>query len=229
MIIVARFLTLPFVVILFVFLGFSCLNRSAEKSLEANRVNIPYDAIIVPGFPFEDSVWHDVMKIRVYWSHYLYEQGYTKNIIYSGSAVYSPYVESKVMKKYGVALGIPAENIFVDTVAKHSTENLYYSYQLAKTLGFDKIALATDPFQNAPLKRFAISNGIDVDFLPIVFDTLKEIEKTNPAIDPSGAYVDNFVALPEKKGFFERLKGTLGKNIDPDVYTKNVGEKQSSL
>src|SRR5690606_31084056 len=187
MIILARFFSLPFVFLIFVFLGFSCFNRAAEKSFEANRANIPYDAIIVPGFPFENGSWHDVMMIRVYWSHYLYEQGYAKNIIYSGAAVYSPYVEAKIMKQYGIALGIPAEHIFTDTVAKHSTENLFYSYQMAKNLGFEKVALATDPFQNAPLKRFAESNDIDVDFLPIVFSTLKEINKVEPPIDPSVA------------------------------------------
>src|SRR5690606_2871003 len=132
------------------------------------------------------------------------------------------YVEAKIMKQYGIALGIPAEHIFTDTVAKHSTENLFYSYQMAKNLGFEKVALATDPFQNAPLKRFAESNDIDVDFLPIVFSTLKEINKVEPPIDPSVAFVDNFVPLPEKKSFFKRFRGTLGKDIDPNVYTQNT-------
>src|SRR5690606_7815645 len=174
--------------------------------------------IIVPGYPFQDSAWHDIMKIRVYWSAYLYNNGYTKNVIYSGAAVYTPFVESKIMKAYGMALGIPGDSIFVDTLAKHSTENLYYSYQLAKKLGFEKIALATDPFQNAPLARFATSNGIDVDFLPIVFDTLRLIDKPDPEIDYSKASVGNFVPLPEKLSFFERLNGTMGNKIDKGVY-----------
>lgn len=218
MVFVLRFFKFSLLILFFGVLCFSCLKQSAGKALHTNKKNIPYDAIIVPGYPFQDTIWHDIMKIRVYWSHYLYENGYTNHVIYSGAAVYSPFVESKIMKAYGIALGIPEEAIYVDTMARHSTENLYYSYQLAKKLGFTKIALATDPFQNAPLVRFAKSNNIDVDFLPIVFDTLKKIEKKDPEIDPAQASVSEFVPLPDKLGFFERLKGTMGKKIDRRVY-----------
>ena len=37
----------------------------------------------------------DVYKRQAY---YLYKNGYTKNIIFSGSAVHTPYVEAKVMR-----------------------------------------------------------------------------------------------------------------------------------
>ena len=213
-----RFFSLSVVVLTIVICCTSCFKRVAEKSFKKNIAKAPYDAIIVPGYPFPDSAWNDIMKMRVYWSHYLYQNGHARNVIYSGSAVYTPYIESKIMREYGIALGIPAEHIFTESFAKHSTENLYYSYQLAKNQGFNKIAVATDPFQNALLVRFAKKNNMDVDFLPIVFDTLKKIEKTDPSIDPSIAYVPNFVALPDKVGFFKRFKGTLGGNIDPTLY-----------
>lgn len=213
-----RFFQLGFVLLLLAISCTSCFKRLADRSFNEGISQVPYDAIIVPGYPFKDSVWHDIMKMRVYWSHYLYEKGYARNVIYSGSAVYTPYIESKIMKEYGVALGIPAENIITESFAKHSTENLYYSYQLAKKQGFTKIAVATDPFQNALLVRFAKKNNMDVEFLPIAFDTLNQIVKTDPAIDPTIAYVPNFVALPDKVGFFKRFKGTLGGNIDPTLY-----------
>lgn len=215
-----RFLQFSLLLLILSGFGFLYLKHSAEKSLTENKRNIPYDAIIVPGYPFQedDSSWHEIMKIRVYWSHYLYETGFTKNVIYSGAAVYTPFVESKIMREYGTALGIPSEAIYVDTMAKHSTENLYYAYQLAKNMGFEKIALATDPFQNAALAIFAKNNNIEVDFLPIVFDILKKINKVDPEINPTSAYIKDFVALPDKVGFFERLKGTMGGKIDKDVH-----------
>lgn len=224
-----RFITLNLLVFYIFLLCTSCLKQAAVKSFRESKQNAPYDAIIVPGFPFKDSVWHDVMKIRVYWSHYLYENGYTKNVIYSGSAVYSPYVEGEIMKAYAMALGILAEHIYTENLAKHSTENLYYSYQLAKNQGFEKIALATDPYQNLLLKRFAKKNDMDVDFIPIVFDTLKQIEKINPPIDPAIAFVDNFVALPEKVGFFKRLRGTMGYDIDPELYSPVAHPAKNSI
>lgn len=216
--IMKRLALFTLIMVIISFLTVSCLKRSAEKTFNENLTNKPYDAIIVPGFPYEDTTWHEVMMIRVYWSHYLYENKITKNIIYSGSAVYSPYVESKIMKEYGIALGIPSEHIFTDTLAEHSTENVYYSYKLAKNLGFKKIALATDPFQATMLKSFVKQKKLDVDFLPIVFDTLREMDKPEPVIDPSGAFVKDFEPLKEREGFFKRIGGTMGKNINDDVY-----------
>lgn len=220
MIFIGKFFRFTLLLTFLCFICVSCLKKAAEKSFNSNKKNAPYDVIIVPGYPFPDSsgTWNDLMKMRVYWSKYLYDNQFTKNIIYSGAAVYTPYVESKIMKAYGIALGIPAEHVFVDTVAKHSTENLFYSYQLAKRLGFEKIALATDPFQNVGLRRFARKKSLQVDFLPVVLDLWKDMEKINPVIDPSPAYVKDFVPLPEKAGFFKRLKGTLGGNINHEVY-----------
>jgi uncharacterized SAM-binding protein YcdF (DUF218 family) len=192
----------------------SCFNYRAAKTYKKNVSLQPFDAIIVPGVPFENDKWSDIMKIRVYWSHYLYSEGIARNIIYSGSAVYSPYIESKIMALYGQELGIPKENIFVETKAEHSTENLYYSFHLARDKGFKKIAVATDPFQSAMLVRFAKKRNLDVHFLPIVFDTLKKIEKYDPQINPQSAYVENFVPLPERESFMERMSGTMGNKIE---------------
>ncbi|MCR6640714.1 MAG: YdcF family protein [Sporocytophaga sp.] len=176
----------------------------------------PYDAIIVPGipYPYENGNWHPVMKIRVYWSEYLYKKGIAKNIIYSGSAVYTPYVESKIMALYGEALGIPKENIFAETKAEHSTENLYYSYKMAQKMGFKRIALATDPYQDKLLRRFGKKFKLDVTHIPIVFDTLKQINKIDPKIIDSTAQVQNFISITERESFWKRWKGTLGKNIN---------------
>jgi uncharacterized SAM-binding protein YcdF (DUF218 family) len=174
----------------------------------------PYDVIIVPGFPYQDSTWHDIMKMRVQWSKYLFDKGLTHHIIYSGSAVYSPYVESVIMKEYAVAMGIPANKIFTETQAEHSTENLYYAYQIAKENNFEKIALATDPYQSYFLTYFAEEHNINVDYLPIQFDDMEDtIQDQKLSIDASSAYVSNFVSLPDRQSLLERLKGTLGKRI----------------
>lgn len=198
--------------------GFWYVKNYPAKAYSKNIEKMPYDVIIVPGFPYTGSPWHDVVMIRMYWSKYLYENGATRNVIYSGAAVSSPYIESKIMAEYGKALGIPAENIFMDTLAEHSTENVYYSYKLAKSLGFKKIAVATDPFQSMAVSRFVKKQNLDVDFLPIVFDTLKVMTKTEPDIDPSVAYVEEFESLKEREGFFKRFRGTLGKNMNDSYY-----------
>ena len=102
-----------------------------------------YDLIVVPGVPFENYVWGKTMKGRIYWSKYLFDKGIARNIMYSGSAVYTPYYEAEIMKMYAVAIGIPADHVFTELKAEHSTENIYYSYQKAKKLGFTRVALAS--------------------------------------------------------------------------------------
>lgn len=186
---------------------------STRTAFEKVRPQMPFDAVIVPGVPF-DTAWSDIMRLRVLWSYHLYNQGLTKNIIFSGSAVYTPYVESRIMAEYAMKLGVPAEHIFTEERAEHSTENIFYSYYMAKDLGFEKIAVATDPFQSKMVKSFAKRKKLDVAYVPTIFDTIHayypDIQIT---IDPTKAEVDNFTALPEREGFWKRFAGTMGKNL----------------
>jgi hypothetical protein len=181
----------------------------------------PYDIVIVPGVPLENGKWSYTMKGRVCWSKYLYDKRITKNVIYSGAAVYSPYCEAEIMALYAEKLGIPKEHIFTETRAEHSTENVYYSYKKARNLGFKRIALASDQFQTKMLRRFTrIKVSKQVGLIPIVSDTLEPItsQMTDPEIDIQKAFKQNFKALPERENFLKRLKGTRGLDIDTTAY-----------
>ncbi|MBC7488262.1 MAG: YdcF family protein [Cytophagaceae bacterium] len=186
-----------------------------EKCYKEALSEKPFDAIIIPGFP-HDSIkgWDRIVQGRVYWALFLYKKGIAKNVIFSGSAVYSPYVESKVMALYAEQLGIPKENIFVETKAEHSTENLYYSYLLAREHGFNTIALATDPVQSSFLvsykRKFKLTN---LKFIPIIYDTLMVMTKENPKILADSAFVKDFIALPERESLYKRVRGTVGVKI----------------
>ncbi len=176
--------------------------------------NQPYDVIIVPGNPFNGIRWDTIMKGRIIWANYLFQKGYAKNIIFSGGAVYTPYTEAKIYALYAEALGVPKEHIFIEDRAEHSTENVYYSTQLAKKLGFKKIAVATDTYQSPRLMGFTgrrISK--DIDFIPFIADTLKKINGVNPLINASSAKVENFHSIVETQSKWYRLRGTLGKHI----------------
>src|SRR5690348_13572317 len=72
--------------------------RYAEKSYQQAKKHKPYDVVIVPGVPYEKENTSAVMKLRVFWSKHLYDSGFTHNIIFSGSAVYTPFVEGIAMK-----------------------------------------------------------------------------------------------------------------------------------
>ena len=207
--------------------GFLMLMNSCSYSARASRKLLEeaeretYDLIVVPGVPFENNLWSRTMKGRVYWSKYLFDRGIAKNIMYSGSSVYSPYYEGIIMALYAEAIGIPKEHIFSETKAEHSTENIYYSYFKAKKLGFQRIALASDPFQTKMLRRFARKKlGNDIGLIPFVADTLKKMEPDmkNPAIDAQSAFNKDFIPITKREGFWKRLRGTRGLNIDTTAY-----------
>lgn len=202
--------------------------RTSKKTVEKNKMFAPFDAIIVPGVPFHGEKWSDIMKMRVCWSKYLYDKGYATNIIYSGSAVYTEYDEATIMALYAKELGIPTEHIFKDSRAEHSTENVYYSYQIAKKMGFKNLALATDPFQAKSLRRFIKKFEFPIKLLPIVYDTLDYKNFPDPLINPAPAKVENFVSIKERESFIKRLKGTFGQNIqwqEEDLKTKHQKRK----
>ena len=195
----------------------TCKKLLKEASLKS------YDIIIVPGVPLENGQLSNTMKARIYWSKYLFEKGIAKNIMYSGSAVYSPYYESKIMALYAEAIGIPKRNIFTEIKAEHSTENIYYSYLLAKKLNFNRVALASDPFQTKMLRRFTREKvSPDIDLIPIVFDSLNimKVSEHEPKVDIQKAFALDFKSLPEREGFWKRLRGTRGLNIDVNAYNK---------
>ncbi|MCD6012266.1 MAG: hypothetical protein K0Q79_2128 [Flavipsychrobacter sp.] len=200
---------------------FGCFSsqKVPKREIASAALLKPFDAIIVPGIPFKNCEWDTVMKGRVIWAYILYKDGFTKNIIFSGSSVYSPYFESKIMGLYAQKLGIPKEHIFYETEARHSTENVYFSYLLAKKLGFKSLALATDPVQSRLLRGFTRKRfGSPIHHLPFVINTLKEYNHLNPSIDPTSAKAENFISITEKESFWQRMRGTLGKDIDWSQY-----------
>jgi uncharacterized SAM-binding protein YcdF (DUF218 family) len=192
---------------------YNTLYKPARLFSEAVKQK-PFDAVIVPGIPYDAGKWGFVMKWRVYWSVFLYKTGMTKNVIYSGGAVYTPYTEAMIMAMYGEKLGIPQEHIFVESKAEHTTENLYYSWQLAKEKGFQKIAFATDPFQSLQIEPYIHSFNVDVKLIPSVIYFMEHIPfKDDPEIDAYKAYKLDFKSIHERETEEEQKMYSKGGRI----------------
>ena len=207
------------VVITFLISGCMLTKTKSEKIYKESKAKV-YDAIIVPGIPFNGKVWNRTMKGRIYWAKHLYDSGIARNIIFSGSSVYTPYCEGEIMAMYAREIGISTNHIFIEDKAEHSTENVYYSFKLAQQLGFKKVALATDPFQGSMLKKFVRKKVENIDILPIVFNVLRKMEPDmiDPAIDDSSAFRSTFVSILDRESKLKRFRGTLGLNINTSYY-----------
>ncbi|UTW63848.1 YdcF family protein [bacterium SCSIO 12741] len=186
-----------------------------------------YDAIIVPGIPFDPPEWDKIMETRVLWSVYLYRKGITQNIIFTGSAVHSPYRESTIMAEYAKKYGIPAEHIFEEGKAEHGSENLYYSYKLAKKLGFEKVALATDPYQGAMMFKHNRKFDLNIPYIPLLYDSLFTMEFEEVKIDYQKAYVDSFVKLNERLSPIDQYKNSMGRRVKQQIKDEKKAEKKA--
>jgi uncharacterized SAM-binding protein YcdF (DUF218 family) len=159
----------------------------------------PFDAVIVPGIPCDGGKWGFIMKWRVSWSVFLYKSGIAKNVIYSGGAVYTPYTEAIIMALYAEKLGIPKEHIFVETKAEHTTENLFYSWEIAQKKSFNKIAFATDPFQSLKAEPYIQKFNVDVLLIPSVIEIMENVWSPDFEIESFKAYKLNFKSIQERE------------------------------
>lgn len=183
-----------------------------QKQFSYAKSHAPFDAIIVPGIPYNETEgWDSIMKMRVLWSVYLYKNGITKNIIYSGSSVYTPYFESKIMRLYAIKLGVDTNHIFTESEAKHGVENLYYSYVMGKEMGFENLAVATDPGQNLQIAYYGKPMASFVNFIPMVISKVSFSGSDTISINPQPAYNSNYVPYIENLSIKERLKRSAGK------------------
>lgn len=186
-----------------------------------------YDAVIVSGFPFdsEEGRLNPFQHMRLFWAYHLYVTGETKNIIVSGGAVHTPYVEAEVFALYLKKLGVNPRHIIIENQAEHSTENVFYSLELAKHHGFEKVALATDPMQSRMISYLLRDSDVDIDYLPADLKALgmNYWKCFHTRVDGSSAYVTNFVPLKEREERKERMKGTRGEK-----YLQKMQEEQDA-
>jgi uncharacterized SAM-binding protein YcdF (DUF218 family) len=186
---------------------------TVNTTIAKPKVVPTYDAIIVPGYPFNpDGKMNVIYKMRLHWAFELYSKGIAKNIITSGGAVHSPYVESQIFALYLKEMGVDPEHLIIENQAEHSLENVFYSLELAKERGFETVAVATDLFQSGMIQILGKKHQLEVDYIPanIGFVISKRWKSFDKTIDYCLAYVEEFTPLKERESKQERLEGTRG-------------------
>lgn len=172
----------------------SCsLASKIERTTAKNLSKGPYDAIIVPGYPYRDAKYPELFITRLYYAKELYDKGYARNIIFSGAAAHTPYVEGILMKTFADSLGIPAEHTFSETEALHSNQNAHLGYKKARQLGFKKVAIATDPYQFSYMLLLRGLFAPKTRLLAFTPDRMGFYIRPLPVVDTTTAYIKDFV------------------------------------
>ena len=121
-------------------LPLGCASRWETRAFPPAR----FDAVIVPGCPSEDDGALSMCQMsRAAWATILWQRGVAGAFIVSGAAVHSRYVEAEALAAGMAALGVPADRIYVEPNALHTDENMFYSLQMARALGFSRLAVAS--------------------------------------------------------------------------------------
>lgn len=191
------------------------------------RIQKPYDVIIVPGYPSDSGKINIVLSERIRWAAYLYKNGYTKNIIFSGAAVYTPYKEAVVLKLYAKQLGLPETILFTETKAEHTTENLYYSCLMAQELGFKKIGFASQTAHTSFMKAFPKRYGLTCDMLPAILDSVNTIPHQFTTVNAQEAFVPDFVSIEKRQSKIQRLRGTRGHKVKKEIRQRKRAQRKS--
>lgn len=208
--------TVLIVIVLVMVVAFSTWNlkRVTNSTYQLYLAKAPYDVIIVPGLPYDSAQSNTLLKVRMFWVKDLFDRGIAKNIIFSGAAVHSPWVEGEVMKILADSLRISPAHTFAETRAEHGNENVYYSIHIARKLGFKKIALATDLYQNWFLSSLMKKKFPEVGLLPVAADSFPVYGKQQlPTIDASAAFVKNFIPLKNRESRWERWKASVSDEM----------------
>lgn len=105
----------------------------------------PFDAVIIPGCPSEEDGSLSFCQLgRAGHAALLWQHGWTRSFIVSGSDVHTPYVEADAIAQAMTLLGVPPERIILERDALHSDENVYYSMLIADKLDLPRLAIATN-------------------------------------------------------------------------------------
>jgi hypothetical protein len=187
----------------------------ADAMMEHGAPRRPHDAIIVLGCPSEEDGSLSRCQLgRAGHAYALWKKGWTSAFIVSGAAVHTPYVEAEAIAMAMATLGVPADKIWLERDALHTDENVFYSMKLARKLGFEDLAIASNAGHAAFGCKMMISWGH-----PCVAQgmDIAELETFMPAFEPSlrrlrAPRVDGWVDLDERE---ERLYWDMGRSRPP--------------
>ncbi len=129
---------LGFAVVLFVVYETAPRHKGSEKH---------FDTLIVLGTPSKlDGSPSLEMAERVNEAVREYRAGVATHIIMTGAAAHNHFIESQVMADDAVQQGVPREAVVVETQAKDTIQNIWYSRQIMQAHGWHSAEVISSPY-----------------------------------------------------------------------------------
>lgn len=150
-------------ILLFVYLGlFVSVWRFAGYKAAA-----PADAALVLGAAVYDDVPSPVFQARIDHAIALYESQMVERIIFTGGrAPGDRLAESEAAREYAQGLGVPREDIYIETSSTTTWENLVEASAVIEAQGIGSIILVSDPMHMRRAVAMARDLGLEVSSSP---------------------------------------------------------------
>lgn len=117
---------------------------------------------------------------RAAWAAALFHAGEASHFIASGGPAYTPHAESEAIAAAMTALGVPPARITLETQALHTDENVGYSLAIARALGYDALAVVSDPGHAEAMCRLAWRWGVPCEPRALVREQLPPLLERAP-------------------------------------------------
>jgi uncharacterized SAM-binding protein YcdF (DUF218 family) len=148
------------------------------EKIPLNSINETYDVAIVLGggttYDFETGMidFHESGD-RFFIALQLYKQKKVKKLLLSGgsgSMVKTEQKEAKFIKQYLMNIGVPEQDILIDSTSKNTYENAVNSKNIIDKMGYHKIMLITSAYHIPRAKACFKKLGMPVFALPVDYE-----------------------------------------------------------
>lgn len=153
------------------FLGFH-YNYTKNTKDPKNKADV---LVVLGNSPNPNNKPNKLLQYRLDKAIELYNKGYAKNIIVTGSKVRDSYYEADVMKNYCIENNIPPNVIFLERKARTTLENAKYSNEIIKENDFKNVIVVTSRTHMARSKLIFSQYDLNCQFVSSNQDFLRYI------------------------------------------------------
>jgi len=130
-----------------------------------NTADVPAGAAVVLGA----AVWSDrpspVFRERINHAVQLYNEGRVQKLIFTGGLAQGDQLaESEAAREYALTLGVPDQDILLETVSHNTCENLLQARQIMALNGIAQVLVVSDPMHMR--RAMWLADALGVNALP---------------------------------------------------------------
>jgi vancomycin permeability regulator SanA len=177
----------------------SCSTSNEVTSYMEAYKKPPYEVVIIPASSYTNERY--MFFSKVYWAKHIYDQKLAQKIMYTGGRInHNQFLEAENMAYYTEEVGVPGDDIIIETQSNYNLEEIYYGLKKCIDEGFERIVVASNKQECSYWKNIVkkYNLNIQVDYLPINYQFTNHAVIV-PVDIPQGSISNNFNSQYKKE------------------------------